>query len=1154
MTDLPTVDLSDFGIPNEKYWKDFANKHSGGASISASPPRSAWEVLKDSIVDALANNPLTRGNEAERENDLIRQYGSDHNQSPAQVEATIRQNQAQRAAEIKESHASRDLRMSDEQRRRSTGGKVTAKAAEVVGNIVGDVNPTYAVPGLGSTALARILAMGGVSGASDLAEQLYDVREGVRDRVDPAEVLTTAAGGSLLQGGGEAVVKGVKSAASALRISAGGKMPNFGDLLDTVLHLEGGGTEANPKVSPKGAKGPMQVMDDTARDPGFGIRPWNGKTEADRARVGRQLLAALNHKYEGDATKVLAAYNAGSGRVDSLVAEYSGDWWKHLPSETRDYLAKGLDHYDTSVRTKGVPPIHPDEIASIMNDPEATGRMPSDELADVAPVVNIADARQAKEDAMNDGVIDENLDIADRINRGIDTGHVTEQHLPYITSARDNLQGILEDFDEKLNRSQKDRIQDNIDSLNTSIAKLTPPVADKPDVVDSVQPIRASIEPNEPANLNEDVSIDPTKSLLEYTDPEWKQLSKEQQDAIVKADTADRFPDLYPRDTNPPASSGTFGTQTPEMRNRKPPVKSPEGHEEGEDLRSIKTDKKLVLDKLGDVLDQTTPLRREAEEILAKERARRLAQVYATRKKKGGEAGFYSELAALKGSMGRPKIESIRDQFTQDEIDKMYDIVKNSPALEGYETVQAQQALNKLLGADYGEIPTAREVELLATAMPQKMKVWRALLEDESGRLNYIEGSVPNLAANILGIPRTLKASFDFSAPFRQGMFLVGRKEFWKAMPGMFKSFFSEGHFQQIQDEIFNRPTYELMNRAGLQTTKASGGVLQREEAFVSQFAEKIPGVRHSERAYLAFLNKVRADVFDDFVRKGDELGIDFIDDPDYLKSAARFINAATGRGTIRIMSRNAEILSNVLFSPKLMASRIQLLNPGFYVGLHPEVRKEAAKSGLIYASTVMSILGLAGAAGADVEMDPRSSDFAKIKVGNTRFDVTGGFQPYVRFYAQFLTGQQKGINDGVVRNIGWVPDFIRKHLPGVDQGAYKPTTRKDIVYRFFENKEAPNAAEVTRLLQGSDPVGNPLTLQSEAVNLFAPLIVSDTYQAYQDLGAKGLLTAAPNALGVGVQTYTPKKKGGQTVKMSDFAIDGSDFGKTNTVSLKDFQ
>jgi hypothetical protein len=141
-----------------------------------------------------------------------------------------------------------------------------------------------------------------------------------------------------LFGGGAGVVgagKAIRSEENRLNILRGAKHPIYGSLIDTITDLEGGGTLANPKTSPKGAMGVMQVMPDTARKPGFGIRPWNGKTQEDLARVGRQYAAALNGKYAGDEAKVLAAYNAGPGKVDSLVSKYGHDWWKHLPDETK---------------------------------------------------------------------------------------------------------------------------------------------------------------------------------------------------------------------------------------------------------------------------------------------------------------------------------------------------------------------------------------------------------------------------------------------------------------------------------------------------------------------------------------------------------------------------------------------------------------------------------------------------------------------------------------------------------------------------------------------------------------------------------------------------------------------------------------------------
>lgn len=101
-------------------------------------------------------------------------------------------------------------------------------------------------------------------------------------------------------------------------------------------------SNGNPNaVSPKGARGLMQVMPSTARDPGFGLRPSNG-TQADDVRLGQQYLAAMRQRYGGDLAKMWAAYNAGPGTVDKLIANYGNDWWKHAPAETLAYLERNL--------------------------------------------------------------------------------------------------------------------------------------------------------------------------------------------------------------------------------------------------------------------------------------------------------------------------------------------------------------------------------------------------------------------------------------------------------------------------------------------------------------------------------------------------------------------------------------------------------------------------------------------------------------------------------------------------------------------------------------------------------------------------------------------------------------------------------------------
>ena len=106
----------------------------------------------------------------------------------------------------------------------------------------------------------------------------------------------------------------------------------------TVQSESGGNPNA---VSPKGARGLMQVMPATARDPGFGIRPSNG-SQQDDVRVGREYLAKMQQRYGGDMAKVWAAYNAGPGRLDEALQRGGDDWLRRMPRETQDYVAKNL--------------------------------------------------------------------------------------------------------------------------------------------------------------------------------------------------------------------------------------------------------------------------------------------------------------------------------------------------------------------------------------------------------------------------------------------------------------------------------------------------------------------------------------------------------------------------------------------------------------------------------------------------------------------------------------------------------------------------------------------------------------------------------------------------------------------------------------------
>ena len=115
--------------------------------------------------------------------------------------------------------------------------------------------------------------------------------------------------------------------------------PGMLDLYDDVEQQESGGNQN--AVSPDGARGVMQLMPGTMKDPGFGVptmaelRARGLSEEAANRLVGQKYLEAMYKKY-GNKTTALMAYNWGPGNTDKWLA--SGADPKKVPSETRNYV------------------------------------------------------------------------------------------------------------------------------------------------------------------------------------------------------------------------------------------------------------------------------------------------------------------------------------------------------------------------------------------------------------------------------------------------------------------------------------------------------------------------------------------------------------------------------------------------------------------------------------------------------------------------------------------------------------------------------------------------------------------------------------------------------------------------------------------------
>lgn len=365
--------------------------------------------------------------------------------------------------------------------------------------------------------------------------------------------------------------------------------------------------------------------------------------------------------------------------------------------------------------------------------------------------------------------------------------------------------------------------------------------------------------------------------------------------------------------------------------------------------------------------------------------------------------------------------------------------------------------------------------------------------------------------ADVANVPRALMSSVDLSAPFRQGALLARRKAFWTSFKPMVEAFGSERRALEINDDIIETIARSGADKTSLYVASPFGKLEDREEAFMSGFAEHLPFlgnlVNRSERAYVTFLNKLRVDAFESMGQRFKTT--DPAERAALMEQTAKWLNTATGRGNISPNSLMAHT-NALFFSPRWFMSRVEVLNPQTWFNAPPELRAEMAKDVVSYVGAGLTALGILKASGAafgfdvNIETDPRSSDFGKGKVGDTRYDLWAGFQPIARYAAQAITGQRKTAS-----------------------GDLAEADRLSVIGRFAQSKLAPVPGFLLDALRGETFLGQEVDvktasgLSEQAVQRLAPLFVQDLLTAVHHEGPVGFLKTLPAGLGVGASTYT---------------------------------
>ena len=420
------------------------------------------------------------------------------------------------------------------------------------------------------------------------------------------------------------------------------------------------------------------------------------------------------------------------------------------------------------------------------------------------------------------------------------------------------------------------------------------------------------------------------------------------------------------------------------------------------------------------------------------------------------------------------------------------------------------------------------------------------------------------------GITRALQATGEFSFILIQGGALT-ISNMWhnpgavvRAFKNTASAFASETKSEVWLMRVKAQDWYPKAKKAKLAITEPHAELSAREELFFSDWTRTIWSAlgsplllksvrahnrwvtanpfRAVERAAVAYLDTLRIERYLDGVKMMEAKG-EAPTDKD-LKDIADVANTLTGRASLGRAEFISDGLTKIFFSPRLWASSIKTATPyGFYHfgKMTPTARKMAMQDMARFVSTTMGFVAMAALyldndddEETGVEMDPRSTDFMKIKVGDTRIDPWGGRIQQVVFTTKLVLGSISLFLDEPLKAHKNKQGEL--YPLGVD---YKSPSMKDVALQMATNKLAPSASLIfkasdTKLRTDKStgnqvrltPYGEEFNLSDEAFKKLIPIYWESVAELLEeDPGALEGFLLLYAFLGGGVQVQKPTEK-----------------------------
>jgi hypothetical protein len=387
--------------------------------------------------------------------------------------------------------------------------------------------------------------------------------------------------------------------------------------------------------------------------------------------------------------------------------------------------------------------------------------------------------------------------------------------------------------------------------------------------------------------------------------------------------------------------------------------------------------------------------------------------------------------------------------------------------------------------------------------------------------------------SDTFGVMKNTKAAIDNSFIGRQGLkaFLKGItgdlhslkiwtdtlvksfKVMWGAgKTGKNKKMAENDARRMIYADIVSDPDYKL-----LKTSKTAIGFEVIEEDIPVDFAEKLPIVgvafRVSDEAFSWSAKYMRYALAKNYMRIWRKSGRPL--NKKNLIDIGRLTNSQTGRGgDAASRGGGPGIINNVFFSPKMLRAHLDTLTLHLFdKNFSKFARLQAAKNLVQYISGAAMILAIAKWIDDDsVTFDTKSSDFGKIRAGNTRFSVGGGLEIFIILASRLAQREFTSASTGKTKSI--------------DTGRFGSLGGKELVFNFLENKLSPGASFVLMMADQVTRDGDKVTIPQMLNKALTPIIIETAFQSKDQEDAANILAVIlAEAFGVGVNTFDGKFK-----------------------------